>query len=118
MQQLTLHPGLLTFRVGTSGTAEHPVVYDEQHTAIHLGRLVVRLSPLEYSLVMALLRQRERSQTAHSPSVSLCITAKRLRTLSGSKSEQSIHHALNDAKQKIEGLGIHVIRFHDRYFVL
>jgi hypothetical protein len=116
MQHVTLRPGLLTFRGGDWSNAGQ-IVYDEQHRTIQNGRLFARLSPLEYILVMALLRQRERSQMAPSR-CALCVTVRRLCKISGSESEQSIHHALNGAKQKVEGLGVRVIRLHDRYLVL
>jgi hypothetical protein len=117
MQHMALRPGLLTFRGGDWGSAGQTVVYDEHHRTIQNGRIFARLSPLEYTLVMALLRQRERSQMAPAR-CALCLTVKRLCKISGSESEQSIHHALNGAKQKVEVLGIRVIRLHDRYLVL
>ncbi|HLV99104.1 MAG TPA: hypothetical protein VKT82_10555 [Ktedonobacterales bacterium] len=119
MQHLTLRPGLLTFRGEDWGTAGHPVVYDEQHSTIHCGRRLARLSPLEYTLVMALLRQRERAQTAPAPTA-FCVTLKRLCHLSGSESELSIRRTLTEARLKVEGLGLRVIRLYgeNRYCVL
>ncbi len=119
MQQLTLRPGLLTFRGGDWGTAGPPVVYDEQNYTLQCGRLFTRLSRMEYTLVMALLRQRERSQAAPSRAA-LCVSMKRLCKLSGSESELSIRRTLNEARQKVEGLGIRVIRLYgeNRYCVL
>jgi hypothetical protein len=120
MQPMILRPGLLTFRQGVDGgTAGHTVVYDAQHQTIQCGRLVARLSRLEYLLVMALLRQRERSQRAPSRAA-LCLTVKQLCTITGSESELSIRRTLNEAKQKVEGLGIRVIRLYgeNRYCVL
>jgi hypothetical protein len=77
------------------------------------------LSPLEYVLVLALLRQRERWQLDPGHRA-LCISVERLCALSGSESAPSVHRLLNGASHKVAGLGIRIIRLHaeQRYCVL
>jgi hypothetical protein len=118
MLQVTLYPGLLTSGEVGRGNARQ-FVYDERHTTLHSGPHFAQLTRLEYRLVMALLHQRVRWQAAPGQ-LPICLSVKYLRDLSRSTSEQSIHHALYEARQKVEELGIRVIRIYgeDRYFVL
>ncbi len=115
MQQMTLQAGPLCQGADRRDTLL--LVYDYQQTAILRGSLLAQLSPQEYVLIMALLRQRERWQTTQRRSA-VCLSVKRLCAIARTESEQSVHHALNCAKRKVEGLGIEVIRYHDRYLVL
>ncbi|HLW01867.1 MAG TPA: hypothetical protein VKT82_24650 [Ktedonobacterales bacterium] len=118
MQHLTLQSSPL-IQMSDRRDARPSLVYDDKQTALLRGPFLARLSPLEYVLVMALLRQRERWQTDPGHGA-LCLSVKQLCAISGSESTQSVHRLLNGASHKVAGLGIRIIRLHaeHRYFVL
>lgn len=119
MQSLTLRSGPLAPRVLEPTPSGLALEYDDLHSAVQNGRVLLRLTPLEYALFMALLRQRKRHEAAPEE-FALCCGVELLRTITKSSSDKSVHKHLNTAARKVEALGIRIIRLHaeNRYMVL
>jgi hypothetical protein len=89
---------------------------DERHLLVINGRLAA-LTPTEYLLSMALLRQRERWETVMGQ-IPLCVSFAELKQISGIQQRKLLAKHLNNASLKLMPLGVRLIGIGGSYMAL
>jgi hypothetical protein len=97
---LQLTPGPLS--------AHQQLEHDDQHHKLIINNQVASLSPKEYTLTIALLRQRKKWQDSGGQTV-LCISVVSLMQLTGIRSPGVLMRHLSNAGAKLAALGIHIV---------
>ena len=113
----TVKPSALDHLVAGPHVAGCRLLHNDDHHLLVINGRLASLTPTEYLLCMALLRQRERWEAAVGQTP-LCVSFGALQRLSGIQQRKLLAKHFNNASLKLIPLGVYVVCVGASYAVL
>lgn len=89
-------------------SAHEKIEHDDQHHKLIINNQIAPLSPKEYALTIALLRQRKEWQETEGQTI-FCVSVAMLMQITGISPREVLIRHLSNASMKLAPLGIHIV---------